>query len=368
MKIVAWIPSSRAAQATAWPWLPALAAITPAARSAGVSVASLLTAPRILNEPGALQVLGLQHASAGRSRARATPSRRRASRARASPIRSRAASMSARVGAVFVVNVEHLAEDLVHGASAGRAAGAAPGRGAARARGRPAPHSPDAGAPAPRRPRTPRPRGSARGAPRAPVGLERRPGAPRSRRQSSSMPSPRSASVSTIGGGCRRPEREHLPDVGRRRRARAGWSRLLIAITSGISMIPAFSACTASPEPGMQRRARPCRRSRARPISLWPVPTVSRKTTSLPDASRRSSAWSVASASPPAWPRVPIERMKTPGSRKCSASRIRSPSSAPWVNGLDGSTEMTPDRPAARADAGDERRDQARLADARAGP
>ena len=51
MKIVARIPSSRAAHATAWPWLPALAAITPAARSAGESVASVFTAPRILNEP-----------------------------------------------------------------------------------------------------------------------------------------------------------------------------------------------------------------------------------------------------------------------------------------------------------------------------
>ena len=38
----------------------------------------------------------------------------------------------------------------------------------------------------------------------------------------------------------------------------------------------------------------------------------------------------------------PIERMKTPGSRKWSESLIRSPSSAPWVNGLDGSTEITP--------------------------
>ena len=51
MKIVARIPSSRAAHATAWPWFPALAAMTPAARSAGVSVASMFTAPRTLNEP-----------------------------------------------------------------------------------------------------------------------------------------------------------------------------------------------------------------------------------------------------------------------------------------------------------------------------
>ena len=51
MKIVAWAPSSRAAQATAWPWLPALAATTPAARSDSVMVASLFTAPRTLKEP-----------------------------------------------------------------------------------------------------------------------------------------------------------------------------------------------------------------------------------------------------------------------------------------------------------------------------
>jgi hypothetical protein len=34
--------------------------------------------------------------------------------------------------------------------------------------------------------------------------------------------------------------------------------------------------------------------------------------------------------------------MKTSGSRKWSASRMRSPSNAPCENGLDGSTEMTP--------------------------
>ena len=51
MKIVASIPASRAAHATAWPWLPALAATTPALRSASLSEPILLTAPRILNEP-----------------------------------------------------------------------------------------------------------------------------------------------------------------------------------------------------------------------------------------------------------------------------------------------------------------------------
>ena len=49
--MVAGAPSSRAAHATAWPWLPALAATTPAARSSVERVESLLTAPRILKEP-----------------------------------------------------------------------------------------------------------------------------------------------------------------------------------------------------------------------------------------------------------------------------------------------------------------------------
>ena len=51
MKTVAVIPASRAAHATAWPWLPALAATTPARRSSGVSEWIVLTAPRILNAP-----------------------------------------------------------------------------------------------------------------------------------------------------------------------------------------------------------------------------------------------------------------------------------------------------------------------------
>ena len=60
-------------------------------------------------------------------------------------------------------------------------------------------------------------------------------------------------------------------------------------------------------------------------------------------------AWRAASARPPRWPRVPIDRMNTSGSRKWSARRILSPRSAPWVNGLDGSTEMTPTvRPSSR--------------------
>jgi len=51
MYTTASMPNSLAARATAWPWLPALAAITPAARSASLRLEILLTAPRILNDP-----------------------------------------------------------------------------------------------------------------------------------------------------------------------------------------------------------------------------------------------------------------------------------------------------------------------------
>jgi hypothetical protein len=61
----------------------------------------------------------------------------------------------------------------------------------------------------------------------------------------------------------------------------------------------------------------------------------------LPLASIRSAAWSVASERPPSEPRLAIERMKTPRSRKWSESRMRSPSSAPLVKGEEGSIERT---------------------------
>ena len=50
-RIVAGTRASRAAHATACPWLPALAATTPATRSSAESAATLFTAPRTLNEP-----------------------------------------------------------------------------------------------------------------------------------------------------------------------------------------------------------------------------------------------------------------------------------------------------------------------------
>ncbi len=131
----------------------------------------------------------------------------------------------------------------------------------------------------------------------------------------------------------------------------AGWSALLITITSGISITPAFSAWIESPEPGWSTSTT-VSATDATSTSLCPTPTVSSSSTSLPEASSTSSACSVASLTPPRCPRVLIERMKTPGSRKWSVRRIRSPSTAPCVNGLEGSTETTPDRQvAARAGA-----------------
>src|SRR5580704_1520257 len=49
--IVALVPHSRAARATAIPWLPLEKATTPRVRPSGGSRFSLVTAPRILNEP-----------------------------------------------------------------------------------------------------------------------------------------------------------------------------------------------------------------------------------------------------------------------------------------------------------------------------
>src|SRR2546422_2884851 len=76
--------------------------------------------------------------------------------------------------------------------------------------------------------------------------------------------------------------------------------------------------------------------------SLCPAPTVSTKTHWDPIASRTRTASNVAKARPPAWPRVAIDRMKTPGSTPVSAMRIRSPSTAPPVYGDVGSTATTP--------------------------
>ena len=83
--------------------------------------------------------------------------------------------------------------------------------------------------------------------------------------------------------------------------------------------------------------------------SAWPTPTVSSSTSSLPEASMSRAACSAASDRPPSAPRLAMDRMNTPGSRKWSVRRMRSPRSAPWVKGDDGSIESTAiERPRAR--------------------
>src|SRR6188474_102295 len=104
--------ASRAAHATAWPWLPALAATTPAARSSAPSVAIRLTAPRTLKEPVRWRFSAFSQTS--------RPTRRESVSEPYTGVtdaiderRSRASSTSRSVGrAVFVANAEHLLHDL----------------------------------------------------------------------------------------------------------------------------------------------------------------------------------------------------------------------------------------------------------------
>ena len=121
-----------------------------------------------------------------------------------------------------------------------------------------------------------------------------------------------------------------------------------MTMMSGISITPAFSAWIESPEPGISTSTIVSAWSMMS-ISAWPTPTVSTNTSSRPAASSSSAACNAASESPPSAPRLAIERMNTPGSRKCSPRRMRSPSSAPCVNGEDGSIDSTPTvRPTSR--------------------
>src|SRR3954452_16031039 len=99
MNTIALVPSRSAASATPCAWLPALAATTPAARSAGVSREIRTYAPRILNDPARWR---FSHLSATGPPTRSDSGRdvsTGVSRA-TSPRSSRAASMSARVTTV----------------------------------------------------------------------------------------------------------------------------------------------------------------------------------------------------------------------------------------------------------------------------
>src|SRR5947208_6250699 len=115
IKIRAGAPSSRAAHATAWPWLPALAATTPAASRSGSRLKSLTYAPRILNEPVRCRFSAFKRT--GRPASRDSVSDGKTGVTRATPSgRSRARSLSGSPGAVAVaiVNPEHLLEYLSH--------------------------------------------------------------------------------------------------------------------------------------------------------------------------------------------------------------------------------------------------------------
>ena len=277
MKIVACTPSSRAAHATAWPWLPALAAITPAARSAGESDASDVDGAADLERAGALEVLGLEQRSRGPvARPRAPRSRRPAvsARAVADPLARGLDVSERRVGLRRHRSgrreVEHRLEDLMHGGERIELAALDLVEQPRAARGRRRPHSPGGGAPAPRRPRTPRPRGcGARRSSSAPVGLE--PGAVRRRSRPTARRCPRRAAPRSARSAAAAPT---APSASTCRTSFAvcracGWSALLIAITSGISMIPAFSACTESPEPGISASTT-VSAIESTPTSLWP--------------------------------------------------------------------------------------------------
>src|ERR671937_1398578 len=113
-KIVARAPAARAAHATAWPWLPALAATTPARLSSSESVAILLTAPRTLKAPVRCRFSAFSHTS--RPLRRVNVSEPYTGVTRATPsMRARASSMSVSVGTAVVAKFEHLAQYLAYG-------------------------------------------------------------------------------------------------------------------------------------------------------------------------------------------------------------------------------------------------------------
>src|SRR5690242_5774946 len=111
MKIVALIPASRAAHATAWPWLPALAATTPARRSLFESIAILLTAPRILNDPVRWRFSAFSQMSRPAIFESVSVPYTGVTRATRSS-RPRASSISLSVGVVSIAKFEHLSHDL----------------------------------------------------------------------------------------------------------------------------------------------------------------------------------------------------------------------------------------------------------------
>src|SRR3990167_5462366 len=120
-----------------------------------------------------------------------------------------------------------------------------------------------------------------------------------------------------------------------------GRSALLTRKTSAASISPAFIVWMASPDSGT-RTTTVVSASFMMSSSVWPTPTVSIRIHCRPNAARSLSTSPVARASPPSEPRVAMLRMNTPGSSAWDCMRMRSPSTAPPVNGLDGPTAPTP--------------------------
>ena len=118
-------------------------------------------------------------------------------------------------------------------------------------------------------------------------------------------------------------------------------SALLTTKMSATSISPAFIAWTESPDSGT-RATTVVSASFTMSSSVCPTPTVSTSTQGNPNASMSLSTSPVAPARPPRLPRVAMLRMNTSGSRVWACMRMRSPRTAPPVNGLDGSTASTP--------------------------
>ena len=125
------------------------------------------------------------------------------------------------------------------------------------------------------------------------------------------------------------------------RRARPG-RPCCTANTSAASISPAFIVWIASPDSGTSTTTvvsasfTDVELGLAHPDRLHQHPVVAEGRQQL-DALRRWRA-----ARPPSEPWVAIERMNTPGSSACACMRMRSPSTAPPVNGLEGSTATIP--------------------------
>ena len=116
---------------------------------------------------------------------------------------------------------------------------------------------------------------------------------------------------------------------------------MLTTNTSAISRIPAFSIWTSSPLPGWSNTVT-VSAVLMMSTSFWPAPTVSTMIRSFPNASSAFTASAVAIETPPRLPRALIDRKKTSMSPMFEAIRIRSPSTAPPVNGEEGSMPMIP--------------------------